>query len=71
MTIFCCNSQTSPSNVHQRMLRFMRPDSMQTTSPIHVQQSLLNKYRSKWMDGWMDEWMNRWLDEWMDGNVDG
>ena len=47
MAIFYCNSQTSPSNVHQRMLRFIRPDNMQTNSPIQVQQSLLNKYRSK------------------------
>ena len=38
-------SSLSPSNVHQRMLHFMRPDGMSTDSPAGVQQSLLKKYQ--------------------------
>ncbi|XP_064386411.1 nuclear pore complex protein Nup155-like isoform X2 [Halichondria panicea] len=37
---------SSPSNVHQRMLHFMRPDGMDTVSPAHVQQSLMKKYQA-------------------------
>ncbi len=39
------SSSISPSNVHQRMLHFMRPDGMDTVSPAHVQQSLMKKYQ--------------------------
>ena len=38
---------SSPANIHQRMLHFMRPEGMATDSPDNVQQSLLNKYRCK------------------------
>ena len=36
---------SSPANMHQRMLQFMRPDGMPTDSPSQAQQSLHNKYR--------------------------
>jgi nuclear pore complex protein Nup155 len=39
-------SQRSPSNVHQKMLNFMRPEGMATDTQGHVHQSLLNKYKS-------------------------
>ena len=39
--------QSASPNVHQRMLNFMRPEGMSTASPLHIQQSLQAKYRSK------------------------
>ena len=38
-------SSVSPSNVHHRLLNFMRPESMPTDSPADIHQSLLNKYK--------------------------
>ena len=38
-------SQPSPTNLHQRLLHFMRPEGMPTDSPTQVQQSMLNKYK--------------------------
>ena len=43
---------SSPSNVHQRMLHFMRPDGMDTVSPAHVQQSLMKKYQGDYKYYW-------------------
>ena len=39
--------QSASPNVHQRMLNFMRPEGMSTASPLHIQQTLQAKYRSK------------------------
>lgn len=39
--------QSASPNVHQRLLNFMRPEGMSTASPLHIQQSLQAKYRSK------------------------
>ena len=40
-------SHPSPTNLHQRLLHFMRPEGMPTDSPAQVQQSMLNKYRGR------------------------
>ena len=40
-------SHPSPTNLHQRLLHFMRPEGMPTDSPAQVQQSMLNKYKGR------------------------
>ena len=46
--LYCCYGyrfKGSPSNVHQKMLKFMRPSDMQSDSPAHVHQAMLDKYK--------------------------
>lgn len=39
-------SSASPANIHQRVLSYMRPEGMVTTSPNQVQTTLLEKYKA-------------------------